>query len=227
MGGKMKIFSFGVVLTTLFTSFVSLAGTLVINNNQSDPRAKEVMYAFIDAFDKAHPEVTVVVNDFDHEEYKVAIRNFLQADAPDIAVWFAGNRMKFFVDQGLFEDVSDVWESAGLNDSMAASKGSLTVDGKQYGVPYAYYQWGVYYRKDIFDKLGLNEPRDFEEFKWVCAMLKKNGYTPITIGTKYLWTAAAWFDYMNMRINGYNFHMDLMAGNASYEDPRLDDVFDG
>ena len=226
MGGKMKIFSFGVVLTTLFTSFVSLAGTLVINNNQSDPRAKEVMYAFIDAFDKAHPEVTVVVNDFDHEEYKVAIRNFLQADAPDIAVWFAGNRMKFFVDQGLFEDVSDVWESAGLNDSMAASKGSLTVDGKQYGVPYAYYQWGVYYRKDIFDKLGLNEPRDFEEFKWVCAMLKKNGYTPITIGTKYLWTAAAWFDYMNMRINGYKFHMDLMAGNASYEDPRLDDVFD-
>ena len=57
----MKIFSFGVVLTTLFTSFVSLAGTLVINNNQSDPRAKEVMYAFIDAFDKAHPEVTVVI----------------------------------------------------------------------------------------------------------------------------------------------------------------------
>ena len=36
--------------------------------------------------------------------------------------------------------MSDVWESAGC-DSMAASKGSLTVDGKQYGVPYAYYQW--------------------------------------------------------------------------------------
>ena len=112
MGGKMKIFSFGVVLTTLFTSFVSLAGTLVINNNQSDPRAKEVMYAFIDAFDKAHPEVTVVVNDFDHEEYKVAIRNFLQAFAPDIAVWFAGNRMKFFVDQGLFDDARFVYQNS-------------------------------------------------------------------------------------------------------------------
>ena len=149
----MKIFSFLVVLATLITSSISFAGTLVINNNQSDPRAKEVMYAYIDAFEKAHPEVSVVVNDFDHEEYKVAIRNFLQADAPDIAIWFAGNRMKFFVDQGLLEDVSDVWESAGFNDSMAASKGSLTVDGKLYGVPYAYYQWGVYYRKDIFDNL--------------------------------------------------------------------------
>ena len=57
-------------------------------------------------------------------------------------------------------------------------------------------------------------------------MLQKNGVEPITIGTRYLWTAAAWFDYINLRVNGVNFHMDLMEGNVSYEDPRLDDVFD-
>ena len=56
--------------------------------------------------------------------------------------------------------------------------------------------------------------------------LRKMVITPVTIGTKYLWTAAGWFDYMNMRINGYNFHMDLMLVMLSYEDPRLDDVFD-
>ena len=50
MGGKMKIFSLLVVLATLITSSISFAGTLVINNNQSDPRAKEVMYAYINAF---------------------------------------------------------------------------------------------------------------------------------------------------------------------------------
>ena len=49
----MKIFSFLVVLATLITSSISFAGTLVINNNQSDPRAKEVMYAYIDAFEKS------------------------------------------------------------------------------------------------------------------------------------------------------------------------------
>ena len=49
---------------------------------------------------------------------------------------------------------------------------------------------------------------------------------PITIGTKYLWTAAGWFDYLNLRINGYDFHMDLMAGKVKYEDSRLDKVFD-
>ena len=167
------------------------------------------------------PEVTVVVNEFEHEAYKTAIRNFLTAEAPDVAIWFAGNRMKFFVDQNLFQDVSDVWADAGLNDSMASTKGSLTVDGKQYGVPWGYYQWGVYYRKDLFDNLGLNVPRDWEEFKWVCAMLKKNGITPITIGTKFLWTAGGWFDYLNMRTNGLDFHIDLMLGKVKYTDDRV------
>ena len=102
----------------------------------------------------SHPEVNVVVNLTEHEAYKTAIRNFLVAEAPDVAIWFAGNRMKFFVAQGLFADVSDVWNAAGLNDLMSSTKSSLTVDGKQYGVPWGYYQWGVYYRKDIFDNLG-------------------------------------------------------------------------
>ena len=223
MGGKMKKL---LTLVILFTSTIVSAGTLVVNSNQSGEPSKSAFDAYVAAFSEAHPEVTVVVNEFEHEAYKTAIRNFLTAEAPDVAIWFAGNRMKFFVDQNLFQDVSDVWADAGLNDSMASTKGSLTVDGKQYGVPWGYYQWGVYYRKDLFDQLGLNVPRDWDEFKWVCAMLKKNGVTPITIGTRYLWTAAGWFDYMNMRVNGYDFHMDLMNGDASYEDPRLDDVFD-
>ena len=38
-------------------------------------------------------------------------------------------------------------------------------------------------------------------------------------------TAGGWFDYLNLRINGYQFHMDLTAGKVSYEDPRLDATF--
>ena len=42
---------------------------------------------------------------------------------------------------------------------------------------------GVYYRKDIFDKLGLFEPNTWVQFKYICETLKKNGIAPITIGT--------------------------------------------
>ena len=59
----------------------------------------------------------------------------------------------------------------------------------------------------------------------VSETLKKNGITPVTIGTKYLWTAAGWFDYLNIRVNGLPFHLQLTDGNVSYEDPRLDAVF--
>ena len=223
MGGKMKKL---IIILTLFISSVASAGTLIVNSNQSGAEASAALKEYIADFEAAHPDVKVVLNEFESESYKVAIRNFLTSETPDVALWFAGNRMKFFVDQDLFRDVSDVWEEYGLYDSMASSRLSVTVDDKQYGVPWGYYQWGMYYRTDIFDKVGLSVPTNFEELVAACSTLRENNITPVAIGTRYLWTAAGWFDYLNMRINGYEFHMDLAAGKVSYEDSRLDMVFD-
>ena len=223
MGGKMKKL---IIILTLFISSVASAGTLIVNSNQSGAEAAAALKEYIADFEAAHPDVKVVLNEFESESYKVAIRNFLTSETPDVALWFAGNRMKFFVDQDLFRDVSDVWEEYGLYDSMASSRLSVTVDDKQYGVPWGYYQWGMYYRTDIFDKVGLSVPTNFEELVAACSTLRENNITPVAIGTRYLWTAAGWFDYLNMRINGYEFHMDLAAGKVSYEDSRLDMVFD-
>ena len=215
-----------IIILTLFISSVASAGTLIVNSNQSGAEAAAALKEYIADFEAAHPDVKVVLNEFESESYKVAIRNFLTSETPDVALWFAGNRMKFFVDQDLFRDVSDVWEEYGLYDSMASSRLSVTVDDKQYGVPWGYYQWGMYYRTDIFDKVGLSVPTNFEELVAACSTLRENNITPVAIGTRYLWTAAGWFDYLNMRINGYEFHMDLAAGKVSYEDSRLDMVFD-
>ena len=223
MGGKMKKL---IIILTLFISSVASAGTLIVNSNQSGAESSAALKQYIADFEAANPDVKVVLNEFESESYKVAIRNFLTSETPDVALWFAGNRMKFFVDQDLFRDVSDVWEEYGLYDSMASSRLSVTVDDKQYGVPWGYYQWGMYYRTDIFDKVGLSVPTNFEELVAACSTLRENNITPVAIGTRYLWTAAGWFDYLNMRINGYEFHMDLTAGKVSYEDSRLDMVFD-
>ena len=201
------------------------AGTLVINSNQSDPAPKQAWADMIAQFETENPDIDVKVNQYDHEGYKSVLRNWLVTSPPDVVFWFAGNRMKFFVDLGLFEDVSDVWANEGLNDSMSSTKASLSVDGKKYGVPYSYYQWGIYYNKGIFDKLGLSEPQTWDEFIAVCDALKANASTPITIGTKYLWTAAGWFDYLNMRTNGLDYHIDLMDGKIPYTDAGVRNTF--
>lgn len=223
------------ILVTVFLAPAVFAGgqgeaanesrQLVINSNLSDPAPRTAFQAMVDAFQAEYPDIDVTLNTFDHEAYKTAIRNFLASDPPDVALWFAGNRMKFFVDQGLIMDVSDLWEEADFNDSMASSRAAFTVDDRQYGVPWGYYQWGMFYRADIFEQYGLDVPRNWDEFLEVGDTLVANGITPVTIGTKYLWTAAGWFDYLNLRINGYDFHMALTAGDVPYTDPRLDEVF--
>lgn len=199
---------------------------LVINSSMSDPAPKAALAEVVERFEGRYPDIDVTLNTFDHEAFKTAIRNFLAADPPDIVTWFAGNRMKFFVDEGLLADVSNVWEREGLYDVMSSSESAMTVDGKVYGVPWGYYQWGIYYRTDIFERYGFSEPESWEEFLAIGDALKADGITPITIGTKFLWTAAGWFDYLNLRVNGIDYHMDLMLGEASYTDSELDAVFD-
>ena len=219
---SFKLTLLGAALATCSTGF---AGVLVFNNDSSDPAPKAAFEALVRGFEKANPDVKVKVNTFDHEGYKTSIRNFLSAEAPDLANWYAGNRMAPFVNAGLFEDVSDVWAKEGLNESFKSAAASMTINGKQWGLPYSYYQWGVYYRKDIFAKLKIAEPKTWDELLKACATLKANKITPFAIGTKATWTTGGWFDYLNMRVNGYEFHMDLTAGKVPYTDKRVEAVF--
>ena len=214
------------LLSVVLISSASFGRDLVITFDDMNPGPKAAFENAIAQFQKENPDINVIANNGDREEHKAAIRNFLIADAPDVTSWYPGNRMRPFVKAGLFEDVSDVWDANNFHEDLAAIKPTMTIGGKQWGVPYSYYQWGVYYRKDIFDENGLSEPTNWAEFKEVCAKLKSNGIAPITIGTKYLWTAAGVFDYINLRTNGYKVHNDLTAGKIKYTDPRIRKTFE-
>ncbi len=224
MNFKLKTLALSAVLS--MGAMAAQAGVITLNTDASDPAPKAAFAQLVKDFEAAHPGITVKINTFDHEGFKTSIRNFLTADAPDVVTWYAGNRMAPFVDAGLFEDVSDVWKAEGLEKSLASATSSMTRKGKQWGIPYTYYQWGVYYRKDIFDKLGIAEPKSWDQLVAASKKLKDNKITPFAIGTKATWTTGGWFDYLNLRVNGYAFHMDLTAGKVPYTDKRVQAVFD-
>ena len=225
MFSKIKIGITSLFLLVMASS-LALAADLVITFDDMNPGPKAAFENAVAKFQKENPSINVIANNGDREAHKAAIRNFLTADAPDVTSWYPGNRMRPFVKAGLFEDVSDVWEKNGFNEDLAAIRPTMTIGGKQWGVPYSYYQWGVYYRKDIFEKLGIGEPGTWAEFLAACETLKSNGVTPITIGTRYLWTAAGVFDYINLRTNGYDVHNQLTAGKIKYTDPRIRKTFE-
>ncbi|MEG9862897.1 MAG: ABC transporter substrate-binding protein [Parvularculales bacterium] len=203
------------------------AGNLVINFDDPNPAPKAGFEAAVEAFKAAHPNINVTVNINDREAHKTAIRNFLSANPPDITAWYPGNRMAPFVDAGQFEDISGLWSSdRNLSSNFEAIKPTMSRDGKQWGVPYSYYQWGIYYRADIFDEHGISEPETWDELLAACDTLKANGVTPFTIGTRFLWTAAGVFDYLNLRTNGYDVHNALTAGEIKYTDPRIRKTFE-
>ncbi|MAZ18514.1 MAG: sugar ABC transporter substrate-binding protein [Ahrensia sp.] len=190
-----------------------------------DPAPLAAFEAAIAEFEAANPDIDVELQNFDHEGYKTAIRNFLTADAPDLANWYAGNRMAPFVNSGQFQDVSDVWDENNLHETLASAAASMTIDGKQWGVPYTYYQWGIYYNKTAYEQAGVEVPETWEEFIANCEKFKAAGIDCVTTGTKALWPAAGIFDYLDLRTNGYDFHMDLTAGKVAWTDDRIKATF--
>ncbi len=203
----------------------SRAETLVFNADTSDPAPKAAFNSVVKKFEAENPGVTVKFNVYDHESYKSSIRNWLTSEPPDVALWYSGARMEQFVEPGLLLDVSDLWTPAEKKQFPDKVLATVTVNGKQYGVPYSYYQWGIYYRKDIFAKAGVQPIKTWDDLLAACDKLKAAGIEPIDIGTKDLWPSGGWFDYIDLRMNGYDFHMQLMRGKVSWEDPKVKAVF--
>ncbi|NLE50789.1 MAG: carbohydrate ABC transporter substrate-binding protein [Chloroflexi bacterium] len=202
---------------------------ITYNSMHGDPLPRAFDEEIVGMWNEANPLTPVEHSIIAHEDFKQAIRAYLTAEpAPDVLTWFAGERARFFIDRGLIADISDVFADYGFNEAYAPGFVALaSVEGSQYFLPTSYYWWAVYYRPSIFEQAGITEvPETWDDFLATCDTLNEAGITPITIGTRYPWTAAAWFDYLNMRLNGPEFHVDLMLLKESYTDERVKNVFE-
>ena len=203
--------------TTMFGGAAAaqeLSGTLRIASDMSNPAPRAVIEGLVADFGEMHPDLEIELTVVDREAWKTQIRNSLSADPPDVINWYAANRMTPYVEAGLFMDISDWWE-AGDYEGLESVRGAMTLNDAQWGIPYTYYQWGIYYREDIFNELGLEEPATFEEEIANCQVIVDSGRACYAIGSRFLWTAGGWFDYLNMRTNGFDFHMARSNGRMS------------
>ena len=86
----------------------------------------------------------------------------------------------------------------------------------------------MFYRKSNFAKWGVSEPKTWDDFLDLCDKLKSKGIPPIGLGAggNTAWVASAWFDYLDIRINGAPYHRELLAGQHRFDDPEVRKVFD-
>jgi ABC-type glycerol-3-phosphate transport system substrate-binding protein len=102
----------------------------------------------------------------------------------------------------------------------------LAHEGRVYFLPVFHSWFGVYYNPEVFDRYDLAPPATWEEFLAVCETLSKNSVAPIVYAGDDRQMVSVWFDYLNMRLNGPEFHAALTNGEESYTDERVRAAFD-
>ncbi|MGF6640710.1 multiple sugar transport system substrate-binding protein [Paraburkholderia sp. MM6662-R1] len=201
------------------------AATLNVNVSARGNQRSTWQDAF-DQFKKANPDIDLKITYVTEEAYKVQMGGWLATDPPDVVSWHDGERMAYYAQRGLLEDLSSDWAKNGWSQQYASVKDASTYKGKQYAAPLGYDAYGFFYRKDLFEKAGIrSEPKTWDELLEANKKLKAIGVAPIAVAARDSWTLAAWFDYLDLRINGNEFHQKLMAGEIPYTDPRVKKVY--
>ena len=194
------------------------AVTVGLNEAEGAGKVQEGLKAGLDATKLAYTP-----NWVDHNSFQDNITSYLQ-QPDDVFTWFAGYRMRFFAEKGLAGDVSDVW--ANLPDFTEGFKAASTGnDGKQYFVPRSYYPWAVHYRKSLFEEKGYTVPTNKDELLALAQKMKDDGLVPFAYCNDGKWPVQGTFDILNMRLNGYQFHVDLLAGKEDWTQDKVKNVF--
>jgi multiple sugar transport system substrate-binding protein len=202
----------------------SATAPITFGSNYSDAATKSAFAALTDQA-TAKTSVKVTVNTTDHNTFQNNISNYLQGTPDSLATWFAGYRLQFFASQGLLSNVDDVWNTIGANFSDAVKNLSKGLDGHYYLVPLYNYPWVVHYNKSVFASKGYTVPTTWDDFIALNKKMQKDGLVPLAFADKDGWPALGTFDILNMRINGYDYHIKLMKHEVPWTDPGVTAVF--
>jgi multiple sugar transport system substrate-binding protein len=159
------------------------------------------------------------------EQFRAQLSTYLSsANPPDVLTWYAGSVANSYAAEGLLMDLSDLWTGDGACARFSEALRSLSTSstGQAIFVPTSYYWWSIFYKKSAFASWGVEPPTTWDGFIALCDELKGRGIHPLTNGIgSTAWMASGWFDYLNLRINGADYHRALLAGQRSFTDPEV------
>ncbi len=102
----------------------------------------------------------------------------------------------------------------------AISRGKAAPDGLVYCLSYDMIETGIFYNKDIFKKLGVEVPQDWDAFLDICKKAREAGYTPVLVNTEVFndWCTDLFFDQL---------YYNLLPGIDLSKDPKREPYLQG
>lgn len=178
--------------------------------NEPEPQAK-VIAAWIQAFEAQHPNINIEVV-WNGRENQTKVRTALAAgtkidlvdqDADQIAGGLMSEGMGYPLDEFLTQKALD--EDVSISEVFTPGVlDTFLFQGKHYLWPYINNPVMWWYNKDIFDEVGVQPPKTWDELLEISQKIKDAGYTAIVVEGDV-------FDY-NMFIYGY--YLQRLKGNG-------------
>ncbi|WP_096084783.1 ABC transporter substrate-binding protein [Agaribacterium haliotis] len=174
-------------------------------------------------FHKQNPDIKLKLRYFRNDGYEQRVADWLASgQGPDVLFWYGGQHTAQFARSAKIHDLTSVLSRAQLQRDFAhIAVDAVSVDERVYAVPGVINLWAVYYRPSIFQKYGLKPPQTWPEVLNQCRLLRKQGVDLFAFGSRSAWATHAWFDYLNLRLNGLAFYRRLLAGEIAFTDPRV------
>jgi raffinose/stachyose/melibiose transport system substrate-binding protein len=172
--------------------------TLTWWNNATNQPLLGVYQTAIKGFEAAHPNIKITNVPIQNETLqKTKIPLALQGNnPPNIFQQWGGGVLGQQVSSGKVDDITtDVSSWIGGISGAAGWQ----ANGKQYGVPIDLHIVGFWYRKDIFQKVGITVPTTLTQLESDDTKLRAAGYAPIAVGSKDGWPDAFYWEYFALR----------------------------
>lgn len=127
-----------------------------------------------------------------------------------------------YVANGVITDIEPLFKAdpewiASYNEALfgPAKYDNFGIEGI-YGLPTTPYGVCVFYNKSIFDKIGYDLPKSWEEIIAVSPLLIQNGYLPMAFGDKDNYRAGHFYTALSMKMYGADLKDKLISGELKW-----------
>jgi len=189
---------------------------------QEDASSQEALQEHIDADFTQESGIEVEVESLPLEVMRTVLQTQLRSgEGPDVFAWGSGPSFGgALAEAGLVRDLTSDYEEHGW-EVYDFARERVTVDGKVYGLPGEAETIGLYYNKDVFAELGLEEPQSLDDVRAASEAVREAGMTPMAVGDKEGWEGGHLLSMALSSAVGSDGMEALVSGEQPWTSPEV------
>jgi raffinose/stachyose/melibiose transport system substrate-binding protein len=187
-----------------------------------DPADLEALRTHLKTYEQANPGTTVSLEAMPSENMRTVLQTQLRSgEGPDVFSWGSGPGYAGALAQaGLLFDLTPAYEQYKW-PVYDFAKQRVTFDGKIVGIPGEMETIGLFYNKDMFAEMGLEQPTSVGELTAAAQKIKDAGKTPIAAADQEGWPGGHMLSMaLGSRIGSQGVDA-LIDGQGSWNSPDV------